>query len=287
MRKGLIGAALLLVGCGQVDPGERATFTRWGTMDQKCYAQGMYFYNPLSTNMDFVDIQVQAFEAKNMAAATKDLQEVHATVIVNYTLDPDNCHKLIAEVGHGYREKVLVPALQDALKAGTAHFAIGEIIKERAKLREEVTKALQARVSPFYIRVNDNGVNLTNFDVSKAYMAAVEAKQIAEQDVIRATRNAESAQAKAKGEADAAREAAKGEADAARFQAQGFADRLKIEAEAQANYNRRVSESLTPILVQNRAVDAWRDGGSQVPQIVSGSGGILLQVPMPQVAEKK
>lgn len=278
-------AAGLLIGCGQVDPGERAVFIRWGEIDQRCYQPGLYWYFPIGTNMDILNVQVQAFEAKDLSAATKDLQEVHATVVVNYALDGDQCHKLVTDVGHQYREKVLYPALQDALKAGTAHFTIDQIIRERSNLRVEVTKALQERVRHYHILVNDQGVNLTNFALSTAYMKAVEQKQIAEQNVITATRDAEARAAKAKGEADAAREAAKGEADAARFNAQGFADRLRIEAEAQSAYNRKVSESLTGILVQNRAVDAWREGGSRVPQIVTGGGGLLIQVPMPTPAK--
>jgi regulator of protease activity HflC (stomatin/prohibitin superfamily) len=268
--------ALALAACGQVDPGERAVFVKWGEMEQKSYSQGLYFYNPISTNMDLVDIQLQAFEAKNLGAATKDLQEVHATVVVNFTLDAEKVHLLLTQVGHTYRDKVLMPALMDALKAGTAHFDIGEIIKERAKLRTEVTKALQARVAPYFINVADNGVNLTNFEVSKAYMQAVEQKQIAEQNVIKATREAESVKAQARGAADAARE-----------QAQGTADSLKIEANARAEYNRKIAESLTPTLLQNRAIDAWREGGSQVPHIVTGGAGVLIQVPMPQPKAEK
>ena len=278
---------LALAACGTVSPGERATFTRWGVMDQKCYGQGLYWYNPIGTSMNFVDVQVQAFEAKNLSAATRDIQEVHATVVVNYSLDSENCHKLLTEVGHQYREKILYPALQDALKAGTAHFAIGEIIKERSRLREEVTKALQVRVRPFYIVVADSGVNLTNLDGAKAYMAAVEQKQIAEQNVITATRNAESAKAAATGVADAAREAAKGAADATRATAQATADALRIEAAARADYNAKISASLTPILIQNRAIDAWSSGGSQVPHIVSSQGGLLIQVPMPTVKKEE
>lgn len=265
---------LLFAACGQVDPGESATFVKWGSMYQECYGQGFYWYNPISTNMDIIDIQVQAFEATDLSAATKDLQEVHATVVVNYVLDGKNCHKMVTEVGHQYREKVLFPALQDALKAGTAHFNIEEIIRERGKLRTEVTKALQARVRPFYITVNDEGVNLTNFGLSKAYMAAVEAKQIAEQNVIQATRNAEAVREKAKGEADAVKEQAKGEAAA-----------LGIKAAAQADYNQKVSQSLTSILLQNEAIKAWQAGGSQVPQI-SGGQGLLIQVPMPKPQSK-
>lgn len=268
----LLLLSVLFAACGQVDPGERATFVKWGTMYQACYNPGLYWYNPISTNMDLINVQVQAFEAKDLSAATKDLQEVHATVVVNYVLDGQNCHKMVTEVGHQYREKVLFPALQDALKAGTAHFNIEEIIRERGRLRAEVTKALQARVKPFYITVNDEGVNLTNFGLSEAYMKAVENKQVAEQNVIRATREAEAVREKAKGEADSVRESAK-----------GFADRLKIEGEAQLAYNRKVSESLTDILVRNRSVDAWAQGGSQVPQIVTGSGGsLLIQVPTPK-----
>jgi regulator of protease activity HflC (stomatin/prohibitin superfamily) len=260
---------LLFAACGQVDPGESATFVKWGTMYQECYGPGLYFYNPFSTNMDLINVQVQAFEAKDLSAATKDLQEVHATVVVNYMLDARQCHKMVTEVGHQYREKVLFPALQDALKAGTAHFEIGEIIRERGRLRSEVTKALQARVSPFYISVKDEGVNLTNFGLSKAYMAAVEAKQIAEQNVIQATRNAEAKREEAKGFADAAREQAKGEAAA-----------LQTKGTAQADYNAKVSASLTQSLVQMEAIKAWQAGGSQVPQI-SGAGGLLIQVPTP------
>lgn len=271
---GVMLSGLLLTACGQVDPGESAVFVRWGSMDQKCYGQGLYFYNPISTNMDLINIQTQAFEAKDLSAATKDLQEVHATVVVNYTLDAQACHKMVTEVGHQYRDRVLFPALQDSLKAGTAHFNIEEIIRERGRLRVEVTKALQARVSPYYINVKDEGVNLTNFGLSKAYMAAVEAKQIAEQNVIQATRNAESVRETAKGQADAVKEAAKGEAQA-----------LAIKGQAQAEYNTRVSASLTVNLIQIEAIKAWEKGGSQVPRI-QGIQGALIQVPLPETVKK-
>lgn len=266
---------VLTAGCGQIDPGEAAVFIKWGNMEQRCYGQGLYWYNPISTHLEHINIQTQAFEAKDLSAATKDLQEVHATVVVNYILDAQQCHKQVTEVGRQYREKVLYPALQDALKAGTAHFNIEEIIRERGKLRTEVTKALQARVSPYYINVKDEGVNLTNFGLSKAYMAAVENKQVAEQNVIKATREAEAVREAAKGAADAVKEAAKGEAQA-----------LSIKGQAQAEYNDKVSRSLTPTLLQIEAIRAWEKGGSQVPQITGGQG-LLIQIPMPKPQAKE
>lgn len=283
-RLAVIFAMLFLAACGQVDPGERAVFVTWGVMHQTCYAPGFYWYNPIATNMDDLNVQVRAFTMTKMSAATKDIQEVHADVVVNYALDGQNCHKLITEVGHDYEAKVLAPALLDALKAGTAHFPIAQIIQDRDKLREEVTKALKVRVSPYYILVADNGVNLTNFDVSKAYMASVEAKQIEEQralqrayQVVQAQRDAEIAAARAKGQADAVREAAKGDADALRF-----------KGLAQAEYNDKVSKSLSPILVQQQWIDAWRSGGAQIPTVAAGGGaGFLMQIPMPKLTTEK
>ena len=271
--------ALALAACGQVDPGEVATFVTWGKMHQQSYGQGFYWYNPVSTNMDTISVQVMKFEAKKLGAATSDVQEIHADIVVNYRLVADAVHKLITETGHDYEAKVIVPAVTDALKAGTAHFNLATIIRDREKLRAMVRDDLKARMRFYYIEVVD--INLTNFDVSKQFSLAVEAKQIEEQkaeqkkwQVVQAQRDAKVAAAAAKGLADAAREAAKGKADA-----------LRTEAQAQAEYNAKVSASLTPILVQQQAVEAWQAGGSQVPQF-TGVGGALIQVPMPAARAK-
>lgn len=273
---GVLLLVLMLAACGQVDPGERAVFSRWGVMEPKTYGPGFYVYEPIGTNMDEVNVQVRKFEAKKLGAATSDVQEVHADIVVNYRLDADKVHLLLTEIGHGFEEKVLAPAVLDALKAGTAHFNLGTIIRDREKLREMVKADLRARLAPSYLILVD--VNLTNFDVSKAFSAAVEAKQIEEQkaeqkkwQVIQAQRDAEVVAAKAKGDADAAREAARGEADALRFKGQ-----------AQAEYNDRVAKSLSPILVQQQWIDAWRAGGSQVPTVDGGAGGFLFQLPIPK-----
>ena len=99
-------------------------------------------------------------------------------------------------------------------------------------------------------------------------------EQAAEQkryEVIGATREAEKVAATAKGAADAVREGAKGKADA-----------LKIEGQAQAEYNARVSASLTPVLIQQQWIEAWK-GGAHVPQVMGGGQGFLLQMPVPEL----
>jgi regulator of protease activity HflC (stomatin/prohibitin superfamily) len=95
----LVVVAFLMVGCGQVGPGERAVFVRWGVIDQKCYEPGLYFYNPISTSMDTLDVKTRKYEVEKLAAASQDLQEIHADVVVNYAIDSGSCHQLLTTVG--------------------------------------------------------------------------------------------------------------------------------------------------------------------------------------------
>lgn len=198
--------AFVTVGCGQIDPGEVGVFATWGVMDQKSYGPGFYWYNPLSTRMDEVNVQTRKFEAKKLAAASQDLQEIHADVIVNYAIKADAVHLLLAQVGHAYEANVVAPAITDSLKAATAHFPIDKIIRERAKLRDEIIAGLKQRLDPYHLRVES--VSLTDFSVSPAFSQAVERKQIEEQRVqeaefrrAQAVKNAEAAVALADGQA--------------------------------------------------------------------------------------
>lgn len=197
--------ALALAACGQVDPGERAVFTRWGVMDQKCYGEGFYWYNPISTNMDEISIKQQKYELKKLSSSTSDIQEIHADIVVNYRVDGQQCHELLQKIGHQFEDKVIQPAVIDSLKEATAHHPINMIIRERKKLREDIIAALKGRLQSQGLIVMD--VALTDFGVSPTFAQAVEQKQIAEQRVQQAeyqrqqaVKDAEAAVARADGQ---------------------------------------------------------------------------------------
>lgn len=203
----LMLAAFLIVGCGQVDPGERAVFVQFGVINEKCYPEGLYFYNPFSTNMDVIDIKVQRYKIKTTAASS-DLQDVHMVMIVNFAIDGRTCHELYRTVGWDFKERVLDPAGTEVAKAATALFAVERIIKERPKLKEAIIAGLKARLEPYHLDVHD--VALTNIEFSKEFAHAIEQKQIEEQNVQKqeylrqqAVKHAEQAVARAEGEAKA------------------------------------------------------------------------------------
>lgn len=240
----LLALGLLSAGCGVVDPGERAVFARFGEVTPKCYEEGLYFYNPFTTDMYEIDAKVQALPVPKLEAVSQNLQEIHSDVVVNFSIDGTNCHELLRAVGKDFKERLLVPSVSEVLKASTAHFPVEKLIQERAKLKEEILAGLRAKLGPYHIRVQD--VNLTNFRFSDSFSKAVEAKQVEEQNVQRE--------------------------EYVRQQAVKKAEQQVAKAEGEAKANALVRQSLSPELLHFEALRKWN---GVLPQ-VTGAGGVPL-----------
>ena len=270
MRRLILFLSILLLaaGCGwgTVDPGERAVFARFGKLDvwPGCFKEGLYFYNPWTTDMYEFDVKVQAFLVKGAGAGTKDLQEVHADIVTNYSIDGDKCHLLLQEVGRDYQARVILPGVNEVLKASTAHFTAQNIIQERSKLKDEILKGLKARLTPYHIVVHD--VALTDFGFSKEFIQAIEQKQVAEQIVKRKEFERQQMEQEGLGK----KAMADGQAAANLSIARAEADGNLLKAKATAEGNRLIRESLTAELIHFKTVQEW-DG--RLPQFM-GSGMI-------------
>jgi len=283
--KFLTGLFLLTIlgfaGCGwgTVHPGERAVFAHWGSLEKwpSCFKEGLYFYNPFTTDMWHMDVKVQKLEVKKTTAASRDLQDVHADIVLNFAIDGDKCHLLVREVGVDFKDRVIMPAVSEVLKQATAHFPIAEIIQQRAKLRAEILDGLRNRLTRYHIIVHD--VALTDFGFSSSFSQAIERKQVEEQNVQRK----EYERQQAEKEAASAIARANGDAQSKLLVFRAEADGNLLKAKATAEGNRLVRESLTLELIQFKTVQQW-DG--VLPQIMSG-GDMPFILDMSKRKEKK
>jgi regulator of protease activity HflC (stomatin/prohibitin superfamily) len=120
---------------------------------------------------------------------------------------------------------------------------------------EEIVSSKRAELEAYInseltTKLNENDLILVDFvlrDIhfSEEYAAAVEQKQIAEQQALQAELVVE----QRKQEAEQARQVAQGQADAAVIEAKGAAEARLVEANAEAEANRTLAESVTPELV--------------------------------------
>jgi regulator of protease activity HflC (stomatin/prohibitin superfamily) len=230
--------------------------------------EGLRIVNPL-VDVQMMSTQILKHEAQ-YDAASKDLQAVHITMVLNYRLKPEKAAETYKSIGVRYADIVIVSAAQEVLKANTALHIASEILQTRPKIKEDVQGQLKAWLDKYGIELKE--VALSNISFDSGYTHAIEQKQIQEQlaeqkkyELIKATREAEISVATSKGQAEGLREQARGKADA-----------LRTEAEAQEAYNRKVASSVTPALIQMEYIKRW-DG--KLPQYVLGGSGVIFQIP--------
>ena len=116
-------------------------------------------------------------------------------------------------------------------------------------------------------------LNLTNFDFSPEFNAAIEAKQVAEQNKIKANTEKEQRVIEAEAAASEKTIAANAEAEAIKARAEAEAEAVRLKADAEAEANKKISESLNNSVLQNKAIEKW-DGS--YPEVVAGNEANML-----------
>jgi hypothetical protein len=85
-----------------------------------------------------MDVRIGKSEGEG-DAASRDLQQVRAKVVVNHHLDPSAAARVFQDVGQSTGDvvaRILEPARAEAVKAVTARFTAEELITRRTQLRQ-------------------------------------------------------------------------------------------------------------------------------------------------------
>lgn len=223
-----------------IGPGRKGVvFSRFGGIQDRVLDEGLQFKIPFVEYIIQLDVRIQKAQT-DAQASSKDLQMVSSTIAVNYHIDPASVNKIYQEIGTQYKSRVIDPSVQEALKAATALFTAEELITRREEVKQVIKARLFERLAPFYIIVDE--LNIVDFSFSRSFNDAIEAKQTAMQQALKAERDLERIEIEAK---------------------QKIA-RARAEAESQ----RIQRETITPALLQLRAIEKW-DG--HFPQVIGGA----------------
>jgi prohibitin 2 len=213
-----------------VPAGHAGVVTLFGEVKEGHLEPGINVVNPFAKVHD-INVQVQRADIDG-DAASKDLQAVHTKLSVNYHLNPKAVDKLYANVGQDFEKKLFSGTAQDAFKAVTSGYTAEELISKREDVRQAVISSMRAKVdhlSNGTVIVDD--VFITNFAFSEAFNKAIEAKQVAEQNALKATRDLQRIEVEAKQQivrAQAEAQTIRIQADAIR--AQGGAEYVQLKA---------------------------------------------------------
>ena len=206
----------------------------------------------------------------NTEAFSKDLQTITTVVAVNYHVGKENSQTLYKNVGMGFEEVLITPAVNEVLKAVTAKYTAVELVSSRAEVSMLLDEGLNEKMNAYGIFINE--LNIINWDFSEEYINAVEAKQVAEQNLI-----------KTRTEQEQALVIANTEAQKRVIAAEAEANEIKVLAQANAESNRIITESISELLIKYQTVSKW-DG--KLPTVMSGSDNMLIDIPLTSAAEQ-
>jgi regulator of protease activity HflC (stomatin/prohibitin superfamily) len=243
--------AILFQSFTVISAGHTGVQVTLGEVNPQPLTEGVHFVNPISVVRD-IDVRMQKADLKGASAGTKDLQQVHTDIVINYRMSPQNLPHIYKEFGLDVDNKILGPAINDAFKAVTGHFTSEELITKRDVVSTEIFNHLKAKVAPFNIEVSN--VSLVNFGFSQAYQQAIEAKVISAQQTAKAEQDLQ----RIKVEAASRVAQAKGEAEAIAIQAQA------IQSNGGQNY------------VQLQWIEKW--DGKLPSTVLNGSNGMMLNM---------
>ena len=255
----LIGALLILIiGWGTfviIPAGHRGVVLLWGSVEKRIMGEGLNFKIPIAESVIKVDVKVQPHPFKEIDASSREYQMVKMTGMMNFHIDPTYVNDLYQKVGLDFADKVIDPAFNDFVKEVVPTYPIGEILPKREEIRKRAMTKLGENLSRYHIIVDD--IYFANIRFSTGYEGAVEAKQVAQQQV------ETQKQVLAQREIEAQQKVAT---------AKGEAESILVVAQGQAKANDVLSRSISPILVQYKGVEKWNGilpqvSGAAVPFI--------------------
>ena len=258
----IIALVLTLMSCATIVPtGHTGVLTTFGEVEDRVLDSGLNFTKPWQRviNMDN-RIQKQTIE---LACFSSDIQEVSMVYTINYQINKENAQEIYKTIGKDYYNTVLVPCVTESTKVITAKYSAEEIVGKRAALATAIEENLAEKLANYNIILVSSSIEDTDF--TDTYTNAVEEKQVAQQNKLRAETEAE----KAKIEAEAA-------AEVKRINAQAEADAKLIEAEAEAEANRKLAESLNDNVLSNKWIATWN---GEMPMVV-GADGNMINIPI-------
>ena len=190
----LLTQSLFVVPAGQV-----AVVTTLGKVSGGSRRPGLNVKIPFVQNIYPFDVRTQVRPEK-FASLTKDLQVIEATATVKYAVRPSEAGRLYSTIAYSDREvypKIIQPSLLKALKSVFSQYELVTIASNWSDISELVEKNVAEELDRFdYVEVR--GLDLTGLEIAQEYRAAIEQKQIAEQQLLRAQTEVKIAEQEAK-----------------------------------------------------------------------------------------
>jgi prohibitin 2 len=237
-----------------VQAGYRGVVLYLGAVEDRVLGEGLHFITPFAEQVVQMEVRTQKFQAE-ASAASKDLQEVHTVIAVNYRIDPQQVNKIYQLLGVNYQDRIISPTIQESVKASVAKFNAEELITKRETAKDVIAQAIRSTLAANNIMVQN--VFITDFQFSQSFADQIEQKVVAFQKFLTEQNNLKTVQVIANQNVVQAEAAAR-------------ANVAKADGESQAI--KIITQQLrsSPEYLQWQAINRWN---GQLPYALGSEGG--------------
>ena len=260
----LFGVIVIFLGFfTQVPTGHTGIVLTFGNVEDSTLEAGLHVKLPWQ---DVVVMDNRAQKQKlDLSCFSSDIQEVAVSYSINYQINKENAQTIYKNIGTDYYNVVMEPRIQEAVKTVIAKYTAENLVASRDALSNQINDILVDELKSYNIELINTSVE--NIDFSDAFTNAVEEKQVAEQQKLKA--QIEQSQLNIEAEAAAERQVIAANAEAEVKKVQADAEEYSGEKEAEAN--EKIAKSVTDKLIQYIYATNWN---GELPQI-AGSDAVL------------
>ena len=256
-------ALIFAISCFSFVPtGHTGVVTLFGKVEDYTLDSGVHFKNPFARVIK-MDNRIQK-ESVELSCFSSDIQEVEVVFTLNYQISKEYAMNIYKTIGKNYFDTAVSPIITESVKTVAARYTAEDLINKRNELAMAIETDMKEKLLIFNIELVSTSIE--DMDFTDAFTNAVEEKQVA-------------AQNKLKAETEAAQKVVEAEAEAQirRVTAEAEAYEILQRAEAEAQANQKLSESITDRLIEYRYYEVW-DG--KLPQMVMGESTTpMVQIP--------
>lgn len=259
----IIIALIFAISCFSFVPtGHTGVVTLFGKVEDYTLDSGVHFKNPFARVIK-MDNRIQK-ESVELSCFSSDIQEVEVVFTLNYQISKEYAMNIYKTIGKNYFDTAVSPIITESVKTVAARYTAEDLINKRNELAMAIETDMKEKLLVFNIELVSTSIE--DMDFTDAFTDAVEAKQVAAQNKLRA-------------ETEAAQRVVEAEAEAQirRVTAEAEAYEILQRAEAEAQANQKLAESITDRLIEYRYYEVW-DG--KLPQMVMGESTTpMVQIP--------
>ena len=256
-------ALIFAISCFSFVPtGHTGVVTLFGKVEDYTLDSGVHFKNPFARVIK-MDNRIQK-ESVELSCFSSDIQEVEVVFTLNYQISKEYAMNIYKTIGKNYFDTAVSPIITESVKTVAAGYTAEDLINKRNELAMAIETDMKEKLLIFNIELVSTSIE--DMDFTDAFTDAVEAKQVAAQNKLRA-------------ETEAAQRVVEAEAEAQirRVTAEAEAYEILQRAEAEAQANQKLAESITDRLIEYRYYEVW-DG--KLPQMVMGESTTpMVQIP--------